>query len=284
MKNFRAQRPVLFCLLAIGVFLTAMLLEGILSLTLSGDSQSLLPSVLSELGEAVLMLILLLSGGLGYVLKRQGNGFGSGIMAGAYFMVIGLLALGSGWALQQYQQEYQMMGISTEEQHLLSLGHIILFCLLMVLVGIAEEFLYRGIVAETLIQHFGSTRKGILQATLITSALFGLTHMVNAKSTGLLSAFVQAIAASVLGIVLTLAYYISGNLWSVVFLHFFVDFSGMAFSGGIYGTGSLTDLIVSMKYTWMNLIGVLPYLIVILVLIRRRNILLIQRVYPLEQN
>lgn len=283
MVRFRENRPVIFSFFSIAVFLIALVGSSLLGLVISPDIDLFFLQVVCELGEAVLMLILILAGGMGYVLKRQGNGFGSGIMAGAYFIAIGLLALFSGWATMNYEYLDAAVGIAVEKKHLLSLDHIVLFVILMILVGIAEEFLYRAIVAENLIHVFGSDKWGVIKAALLTGVLFGSTHMVNARMTGLISATVQAISAAVLGIVLTLAYYVSGNIWSVVFLHAFVDFAGMFFEGGVYGTGSLTELTDAMSYSWFNLIGVIPYAVVIAVLLRKRSILRIQKVYPLKQ-
>lgn len=279
MVSFRERRPFLFCALAIGMFLALLVGASYGIVFLHLDMESLLPDVICELLECLLMLMMILWGGLGYVLKRQGNGFGSGVMAGAYFIVIGMLAIGSGWSMMQNQELYASLGVLTEDKHFLGISHVILFVIFMIAVGMAEEFLYRAIVAEVLIHRFGASKAGIMKAAFLTGILFGATHMVNARVTGVVSATVQALSASVLGIVLTLAFYISGNLWSVVFLHAFVDFSGMFYEGGVYGTGSLSDLTASMQYTWINLVGVIPYVIVILVLLRKRSILRIQAVY-----
>ncbi len=49
----------------------------------------------------------------------------------------------------------------------------------MMLVGVAEEFLFRGVVAETLLEHFGTSRAGVWKACLLSGVLFGCAHLTN---------------------------------------------------------------------------------------------------------
>lgn len=43
-------------------------------------------------------------------------------------------------------------------------------------VGIAEEFLFRGILLLVLVRAWGTSRTGVLRAVLVTSVMFGLMH------------------------------------------------------------------------------------------------------------
>jgi membrane protease YdiL (CAAX protease family) len=43
-------------------------------------------------------------------------------------------------------------------------------------VGIAEEFLFRGVLLLVLVRAWGTSRRGILRAVLVTSVMFGLVH------------------------------------------------------------------------------------------------------------
>ena len=62
---------------------------------------------------------------------------------------------------------------------LLPLWRILSFFANMMLVGVAEEFLFRGVVAETLLEHFGTSRGGIWKACLLSGVLFGCAHLTN---------------------------------------------------------------------------------------------------------
>ena len=43
-------------------------------------------------------------------------------------------------------------------------------------VGIAEEFLFRGVLLLVLVRAWGTSRRGVLRAVLLTSVMFGLMH------------------------------------------------------------------------------------------------------------
>lgn len=56
---------------------------------------------------------------------------------------------------------------------------ILLFILFYLTTGFFEEALMRGVVLQALLKKWASSRKGIYFAVIISSLIFGLTHIVN---------------------------------------------------------------------------------------------------------
>ena len=98
--------------------------------------------------------------------------------------------------------------------------------LVLVSIAIAEEFIFRGWLQNEVMDRFGEGKKGALITILISGLLFGLFHLVNALSgQDLFTSFMQVIQTSAIGILFCSVYYASRNIWSLVFLHSFYDFS-----------------------------------------------------------
>ncbi|MBZ5527131.1 MAG: CPBP family intramembrane metalloprotease [Acidobacteriia bacterium] len=187
------------------------------------------------LGEAVLALAALLAALLMSFLERQkmdayglparlafGKLFWQGVLAGLaeVFALVGLIAAGGGYSF----------GVVV-----LRGGEIArwacFWAVFMCLVGMFEEFLFRGYVQSTLGKRFG-----FWPAALVLSALFGAAHLSNKGES-----WVGAASVVVVGLVLCLTLARTGSLWFAVGLHasfnfgqtfvFSVPDSGVVFPG-----------------------------------------------------
>ncbi|BCJ93112.1 CAAX amino protease [Anaerocolumna cellulosilytica] len=88
-------------------------------------------------------------------------------------------------------------------------------------VGIAEEFYFRGIMITLL------SRMGTKKAILISSVIFGLTHIGNVAGGAKLSlTIVQIVFAFVFGIVFAELFVLTKSLVPVILWHFIHDFLG----------------------------------------------------------
>ena len=102
---------------------------------------------------------------------------------------------------------------------------IINVALFAFLVGIYEEFLCRGWLLNEFLERYGNTKKGVWISIIASGVIFGLIHFINISSQGFASTFTQVLSASATGILFGLIYYRTKNIWTVVFLHGFWDFS-----------------------------------------------------------
>ena len=109
-------------------------------------------------------------------------------------------------------------------------------------VGIAEEFVFRGLIFGGLLQKLGNTKQNIILAAFLSGFLFGVMHVFDSIVGGqvtdagsVITAILKTAQAGVFGIVLAFIYYKTRNIFAVAALHslndFFLLFSG-TFVGG----------------------------------------------------
>ncbi len=97
------------------------------------------------------------------------------------------------------------------------------------LIGVFEEFLFRGFVLNTFLA--GMKHKGYrckMAAVSFSSVLFGLIHLINLTETPELvySTITQVIYAAFIGFYLGVLYLRTKNIWVVVVYHMLIDLIG----------------------------------------------------------
>ncbi len=263
-KRFRHRHPVLYCILAEVIFL-AVLLIGPVVLTvlfllagLTGALQSYdFMSCLQELVALGACLLMLRRSGRLRTVLRTGTGFLDGLLVGMFQLVISTLSL---WSSLEFGRPDLALKPATQ---------IFAYMASMMLIGIAEEFFFRGLVAQTLLEHFGTSRTGVWQTCLLTAVLFGCGHLVNIIGSDTFGVLMQCVAAGAIGLLLTAVYLRTRNIWVVAFLHGFTDIASAILSG-LYDTATLADTISG--YDASKLLTVLIYLIPTVVLLRRSKL------------
>jgi len=96
-------------------------------------------------------------------------------------------------------------------------------------VGIYEEVLFRGLLLKLLLKKMGQSKRGIINACLISSAVFGITHISNIISvvryaeqlsvSVVLPIISQVIFTSAFGVLAVALFLRSGTLWVPILLH-----------------------------------------------------------------
>ena len=264
LKRLRAKHPVGFCVLSEVLFLGSLLLASYLivfALVLFGvDLERVDSYFLSAVQEAVGMVVaLVILGRTGkmYLLRRRGSGFFNGLLVGLYpIALIGYNA-------------YNTLLFGRPEGDMLPAWHVVWFLIGMTSVGVAEEFLFRGVIAQTLLEHFGTSRAGVWKACLLSGLYFGAAHLTNLTGSAPLGVLMQCVFAASLGVMLAAIYFRTGNLWVTVFLHGAMDISSMLI-GGLYGTTTVADAVSG--YDGSMLLSVLLYLIPTAVLLRKKKL------------
>ena len=149
LKRLRTAHPILYCILSEVLFLGSMVLFSLLAtigLAAAGadfDTMDgyLLGSVQEAVGLAVALLLLARTGRLD-LLHRRGCGFLNGMLVGMYpLFFIGYTTVGT-------------LAFDRPDTPLLPLPRILTFMLNMILVGVAEELVFRGIIAQTLLERY----------------------------------------------------------------------------------------------------------------------------------
>lgn len=255
-KRFAARNTFLYCVLAEVIFLAALTGVGFLTGFAKGANYYV-RLLMQEAVGAVLAYSLLHLSGVQSVLKNRGCGFAKGLLVGLYFIVISV------YSLTMFLLTYE--GARNPQPWYL----IAAYFACMACVGIAEEFVFRGVIATLLLKKFGADKSGIWRAVAVSGVLFGLAHVSNILEGSVVGVLVQVVIASMMGMVLAAVYFRSGCIWVTVFLHAFIDVAA-GITTGIYGNETLMDTISS--YSAVNLISCVPYLIVLLVLLRKKKV------------
>ena len=150
LKRLRTAHPILYCILSEVLFLGSMVVFSLLAtivLAAAGadfDTMDgyLFGSVQEAVGLAVALLLLTRTGRLD-LLRRRGCGFLNGLLVGMYpLFFIGYTFFGT-------------LAFGRPDTPLLPLPRILTFLLNMILVGVAEELVFRGIIAQTLLERYG---------------------------------------------------------------------------------------------------------------------------------
>ena len=126
-----------------------------------------------------------------------------------------------------------------------------------------------GIIAQTLLERYGTARAGVWKACLVSGVLFGAAHLSNLLGSAPFGVLMQCVFAASLGVMLAAIYFRTGNLWVTVFLHSAMDIAAMLI-GGLYGTTSVAESVSG--YDASRLLSVAVYLIPTVFLLRKKKL------------
>ncbi len=219
LKNLRLNHVLLFCLLVefivfIGLAFPTPNLDGFkqaIGLNVAADylDQSLANGV-----QILLLVIILVLVNQTVVLKNKGVGLLKTIPIAAVFLIISIL-------------RGVMVSVAIAADNTLSFpfADVVIFTISMLLVGIAEELSYRGLMGVAFLKKFGTNQKGIWLAVICSSVFFGLSHFTNLiAGEDFAYTLTQVIATIFAGILFSAIFFRSGNFWACALLHAFNDF------------------------------------------------------------
>ncbi len=261
-KRWRTRFPVLYCIVAEVLFFVIMMAGGyaiLFKMAFSGVDLTTVDDdllvILQELIGAAVGLLFLAGSGRLRLVTRKGCGFLDGLLVGMYPVV-----------MISYSLTINLLLDRPENTPLRAPWQIIAFLISMMLVGVAEEFMFRGVIAETLLEKFGTSRVGIWKACLLSGVLFGAAHLTNLLGSEPLGVLMQCAFAAALGVLLAAIYFRTGNLWVVVFIHGYMDIAGMII-GGLYGTTTVAETVSSYDLSMLYTVAI--YLAPVFFLLRR---------------
>ncbi|MGL4607819.1 MAG: CPBP family intramembrane glutamic endopeptidase [Eubacteriaceae bacterium] len=187
-------------------------------------------------GRMLLALIMLFF--IGYfagksAIKWKKGVIGVSIRKSRYILILGFLIGLIGFLGMYLKGEFHANGF------LLILGSLVM----TLFVGIFEEALFRGIIFESFLFDFGKTRKGIMQAAIVTSFIFGFSHVYldffkGNPITGsfVMLVFLKTVESGMFGFFLAALYLRTKSIWGVALVHGLFDFFSVAPSF-LMGTG-----------------------------------------------
>lgn len=151
-----------------------------------------------------------------------------------------------------------------------SMTNILLLCFS---IGVTEEFLCRGWLQNEFIERYSENRKQVILSIFLSSLIFGFFHLGNLLAgQTLFETILQVIQTIGLGFFLGSIYYRTKNIWTVIFLHAFYDFSVMISEVGVlksctYSANPSTE--ITFYLTISSIILVVIYFISSAILLRK---------------
>ena len=277
-EKFRDKFVYLFVIIVLGLFKLGqeisdypiMWLSNILPKFTSESAELYFQQLIADLVVVIIMLIVLAITKKMGLLNKKGKGFIKGMPVGLYPLCFSLFCL----AFQSYS------AISGKAS-LNDVTTILIFILCMFMVGLSEELCTRTIIAETLLEHYGTSKKGIYLAAIVSGILFGLLHLFNLSSQDTLGTIVQVFAAGAGGITYAAIYFRTGNIWILVFVHMLNDIGTGAFYG-LFNNGTLTSALESDSgdSALYGLVLVIPEIIATVYLLRDAKIHEVKESWP----
>ncbi len=168
--------------------------------------------IIGEAILAVLVFLVMLLWKNSYVFTQKKEKFSKGLVFGTFYLTFGCIIM--------------FFTSFTGDINVRSIINLAIFCFL---IGVYEEFLCRGWLLNEFLERYGKDNKSIFLCICISGIIFGLLHSINVLSGEISSVdvIVQIISAAASGIGFGTIYYKTKNIWSVIFLHAFWDFSLM---------------------------------------------------------
>lgn len=126
------------------------------------------------------------------------------------------------------------------------LPEILACCVTVLLVGVSEEIIHRGVILNQLTAAFGNdTMKGRLISVFTGGTLFGMIHLFNILAgVDPLSAVIQTLGAAGMGWVLGALYLRCRNIKVMALLHGLFDLCGLVKSG-FFDSGETVESTIS---------------------------------------
>lgn len=271
LNRLRTRHPIGFCLVAVVLFMAVMMaglaVFSFLLVLLAPDFilqpflvEDFLTQAVNDLFGFLVAFVLLQKTGSLSVLTRRGTGFWDGLLVGMFPFVLLCLSLSFNVGL---------IG-PPEDAVVKAAWRIVVFLVTVFLIGLAEEALFRGVIARTLLEHFGTSRAGVWKAVVVSGVFFGAGHAINLLESEPLGVLIQCCITAALGMLYAAIYFRTGNLWVVVFLHAFQDTAALINTGLYDGMTSVSETVSS--YDPSMLVSVLLYLVPIFFLLRKKRL------------
>ncbi len=220
--------------------------------------------IILEIFYAILVLIVMLLFKNAYVFTNKQEKLYRALLMGAPLILFSTILLVT-----------NVTNVSMKAPQALNATDIFSVLILCALIGITEEFLCRGWLQNEFLERYGDTKKNILTSIILASFVFGIMHIVNVITTSqtLFETVLQIINAVSIGFFFGVLYYKTRNIWSVIILHAYYDFSIMIgklaeIKECTYGVAT-TKILVTSSFSMLMLSAF--WIICALLILRRCN-------------
>lgn len=268
LMKFRKSHPIWFSVVAAILFMVFGMLLSFLVVTvipaLKSEGNEFALTFAVELLSALLMALLLCLHHRTELLTRRGSSFKNCFFVCLVPLLFNLASFAAQIA-QAVQDHTPLNPAST----------ILFYVLAMMAVGIAEEFMARAVISETLLEHFGTDTLGsVWKAATVNGLVFGLLHLVNLMSVNSVKGvLIQVLSAFAGGLMYAAVYYRTGNIWAPALLHGLNDvMAGLSAGAFTYDSGMMSSIEGLESANWLILIVPLRELLIAAFLLRKQKL------------
>ena len=167
-------------------------------------------SVFGKIIMTIFVISIIVTNKLAYIMKPSSKGLLKGFLSGWLLIFLGIVLFAGNLDFSKLNSIKQGAWLV-----------ILIYAAETFLAGISEEFLCRG-----LLFHITYDKdKSIKKAAIVSSAIFGVVHLVNMIHAPAIDTFALVLFAFGFGILFAAIYIRCKNIWAVVFLHGFFNFS-----------------------------------------------------------
>ena len=211
----------------------------------------------------VILFLMYLIGNM-HIFTRRRQPLPGALLPGLYLIFVSLLSIVNGLMNAEGFQSRSMIVFS-------------ITC--FILVGITEELVYRGVVADIFLKTFlfranpsgdrpydRAGGKAVWSAVICSGLVFGLAHISNMSHARVSGVLVQMLGAFLMGMVLTAVYYRTGNIYAVIILHAINDIAAIMPVTIVQSNQNISDVISG--YGLVDIMMLLPYIAVLMVILR----------------
>jgi membrane protease YdiL (CAAX protease family) len=118
-----------------------------------------------------------------------------------------------------------MVGLSNLDLSIIAPTNLILLFLGCLMVGFAEEFLFRGLLQPLFLKRYGLCKNGVFKSIFLTSLFFGVFHLLNlTKNDNVGQVLVQVIFAIFIGFFFGVLVLKTNKLIPVAITHGLINF------------------------------------------------------------
>ena len=118
---------------------------------------------------------------------------------------------------------------------------ILLLFLECMAIGFFEEMAFRSVIMLGIMENRRKTKKDILISILLSSAIFGLVHIVNIFISPSLMVVLQILYSALVGAMCAIVLLLTRNIWACVVLHGLFNFFGALIGECGKGRGFFDD-------------------------------------------
>ena len=128
-----------------------------------------------------------------------------------------------------------LLGIYSQDFSYVKPSNLVLLLFACLMVGFAEEYLFRGLLQPLFLKKFGSRQNGIFLSILLTSVLFGVFHLINlVKNDNVGQVLVQVVFAMFIGFFFGVLLLKTNKLIPIAITHGLINFFfSLAFLPGL---------------------------------------------------